>query len=122
MEAEIMGTWGWILVFVLGIAAFILTISFLFNTVVYWIAARHSEKTIRKYTRDLEKLLPGANCGQCGCKTCKEFALAVFDLEKDTDLCTMGSEEMKQKLNAKMEEFQKLLQDDAGKKKGAEDL
>ena len=110
-----MGVWGWIMIFTLGIAAFILTVSFLFNTVVYWAAARHSEKTIRKYTKELEKLLPGKNCGGCGCKTCKEYAFAVFELEKDADRCVFGSEKLTQRLNGKMEEFQKLLEKDASK-------
>ena len=121
-EDSIMGVWGWILIFVLGIAAFILSLSFLFNTVVYWVAARHSEKTIRKYTRKLEKLLPGKNCGGCGCKTCKEYALAVFDLEKDTDCCILGSKEQVALLDAKIDEFQKLLQKDTPKENKMDDL
>lgn len=116
-----MGTWGWISVFVLGIAAFLLTVSFLFNAVVYWVAARHSEKTIRKYTKELEKLLPGKNCGGCGCQTCKAYALAVFELEKNADCCVIGSEELTQRLNAKMEEFQKLLETDTPKEKNSFD-
>ena len=116
-EVCIMGVWGWILTFVLGIAAFLLGVSFLFNTVVYWVAARYSEKTIRKYTKELEKMLPGANCGGCGCKNCKEYARAVFDLEKDTDCCVKGSPEQAQLLNEKIEAFQKLIEKDTQKEK-----
>lgn len=105
-----MGVWGYILLFAVGIAAFILILSLLFSLIVAWAARLHSNKTLDKSLTALEKQLPGKNCGECGCETCAAYARAVFTCRMDTDRCTMGDPELPKRLDACMAAFEKLME------------
>lgn len=111
-----MGIWVYILILIVGVAAFILIMTVLSNLVITWAASRYSSKTLNTTIAELETLLPGKNCGACGCESCTEYAQAVFRLQKDTDCCVEGDPELSQKLNAVMDKFQKQLEDDTPKK------
>ena len=110
-----MKVWGTILIFVVCITAFILLLSAFFALSVAFFARRNSEKTLNKNLKALEKMLPGKDCGECGCATCAEYANAVFTLRKDADCCTQGGEELPGKLEALMDQFNKSLEDDTPK-------
>lgn len=112
-----MSVWGYILLFVVCATAFILTLAVLSNLAVSWFARRYADKTLDTNLAALEKLLPGKNCGACRCQTCAEYARAVFYGQMDADRCTEGAEELPQQLDACMEKFQKLLEDDPQKEK-----
>lgn len=110
-----MTVWVLILFFTVGATAFIIILATLSNLIVAWFARRHADKTLDKSLTDLERLLPGKNCGECGCKTCTEYAQAVFTYRMDTDRCKEGSEDLPQKLNIYMEQFQNSLENDTPK-------
>ena len=107
-----MGVWGYILLFSLGFAAFILILSAVFTLSVSFAARRYSDKTLHKSVAELEKLLPGKNCGECGCETCAEYARAVFNCRMDTDRCTMGDPDLPGRLDTCLKKFEKLLERD----------
>ncbi len=105
-----MNVWGYILIFVVAITALVLILSILLNLITFWFARRYSRKTIEKNLNAIKRLLPGKNCGACGCETCEEYAHAVFTCHMDTDRCAMGGEELQKQLDARMEHFQKVLE------------
>lgn len=104
-----MGVWGYILLFVAGATAFILILSVFANLIVACVARRFSQKTLNSEISELERLLPGKNCGKCGCETCAEYAKAIFACRMDTDRCTEGEADLPDKLQDSMEQFQKVL-------------
>jgi Na+-translocating ferredoxin:NAD+ oxidoreductase RNF subunit RnfB len=108
-----MGVWGYILLFSVGIALFILLLALFFGLITAFFARRFSEKSINKNLSELEKLLPGKNCGECGCVSCAEYARAVFSMSKGTDCCTRGSSQLPQQLDDRMEQFLKMMENDA---------
>lgn len=116
-----MGVWGYILLFSVGIAAFILIMALFFNLMIAFSARRFSDKSIRVNRKELERLLPGKDCGECGCASCAEYAQAVFTLRKGTDCCTQGPSQLPQQLDARMERFLKMMENDTPKDKGGPD-
>lgn len=112
-----MKVWGTLLLIAVGITAFILILSTLANLFIAWSARKYSGKTIGKSLSDLEHMLPGKNCGKCGCKTCAEYAHRVFTYEMETDRCPEASPELSQKMDVYLAEFQKKLVNDTPKKK-----
>lgn len=112
-----MNVWGYLLVGILCVTAFILLLALLYNLAMVWIAGRFSGKTIQKHLQKLEKELPGKNCGACGCESCAQYAHAVFTCRMDTDRCPEGGPDLAQKLNDHMDAFQKILDDEKETKK-----
>ena len=110
-----MNPWVYVAIAAVCATAFILLLSFVFNWLIVWFASRNSEKTLTKSVKDIEKMLPGKNCGKCGCETCAEYAMAVFTYSKETDRCMEGEEGLSQHLDAYMEAFQESLVDDTPK-------
>lgn len=105
-----MNVWGYILLFV-GIATvFILVLSVMATVGITWFAHLRSQRIIKKYLSKLEMLMPGKNCGECGCENCKAYAMDVFSCRKDTDCCTVGGNELTRQLNECMDEFQRVLE------------
>ena len=111
-----MGVWGTIGLAVVCVTAFILLLATAANLFISWSARQYSGKTLNKTLTELEQMLPGKNCGACGCATCKEYAHGVFSYKMETDRCPEGGPELPQKLDAYMEAFQKLLINDTPKK------
>lgn len=111
-----MSPWVFILINVVCIVAFILFLTFLSSLLISRIARKHSEKTMNASIRAMERMLPGKNCGACGCETCQEYAKAIFICQMDADKCPHGRDDLPQKLNAQMEKFLKSLEDDTPKR------
>jgi uncharacterized Fe-S cluster-containing protein len=55
--------------------------------------------------KEIEKLLPGYNCGECGLRSCREFAAALVDVEGLTRCPILDQERFK----GRAEEIAKLL-------------
>ena len=110
-----MNTWGYIAITAVCVTAFILLLSFGFNWLMILLAGRYSEKTLNKTVKEIEKMLPGKNCGKCGCETCAEYAMAVFTYSKETDRCAEGAEDLSRCLDAYMANFQDSLVNDTPK-------
>ena len=110
-----MNAWGYILIVSVCVTAFILLLSVVTNWLIVWFAGRYSGKILDKSVKDLEKMLPGKNCGKCGCETCSEYALAVFTYRMETDRCSQGAEDLTQRMDSYMKGFQESLVNDTPK-------
>ena len=111
-----MSPWVFILINVVCIVALILILTFLSSVLIGRSARIHSEKMMDKNIRAMEKMLPGKNCGACGCETCQEYAKAIFICKMDADKCVHGSPDLPEKLNGQMEKFLKSLEDNTPKR------
>lgn len=105
-----MRTWGTILIVVVIAAAIIILLSLLSTLLIAWFARGYSEKTLKRYIRKIQEMLPGEDCGGCGCTTCAEYAHCVFYGKADADRCVKGDSELSAKLEQCVEEFQKILE------------
>ena len=110
-----MNVWGYILIVAVCATAFILLLSVAVNWLIVLFAGRYSGKVLDNSVKDLEKMLPGKNCGKCGCETCAEYALAVFTYRMETDRCPEGAEDLSQRMDSYMKDFQESLVDDTPK-------
>lgn len=110
-----MNAWSYILIFAVGATAFILLLSVGVNWLIVWFAGRFSEKTLDKSVKNLEKMLPGKNCGKCGCETCAEYAMEVFTYSMETDRCAEGAEDLSRRMDSYMKDFQDSLVNDTPK-------
>ena len=109
-----MNPWLVIFLIALGLVCCIMAFYVILSHIVVFVAKRHVEKTFRSYTEKMEKLLPGKNCGKCGCATCHAYAdKLVRGGEDDVTLCTEGDEELADKLQAYIRELEMLAQPEA---------
>jgi len=108
-----MKVWGTILIVVVVAAALIMTLSFLATLLIARFARGYSEKVRKQYLRKIQDMLPGENCGGCGCETCAQYAHCVFYGKADTDRCVKGDLELSSKLEQCVAEFQKILEQDS---------
>jgi RnfABCDGE-type electron transport complex B subunit len=46
----------------------------------------------------VEEILPGVNCGACGCSGCRAYAQAVVEGKAEANLCSVGGEEIAQEI------------------------
>jgi Na+-translocating ferredoxin:NAD+ oxidoreductase RNF subunit RnfB len=111
-----MNPWEFILITVVCIVVFIVILAFLGSAMIGRAARKHSEKKMDANIRALEKMLPGKNCGACGCETCEEYAKAVFICSMDPDKCVHGAEDLPQRMEAQVRLFLKDLEDNTPKK------
>lgn len=106
-----MNVWQVLLIGILCVSTFIVVLAILYNLMMVWFAGCFSGKTLKKHLLEIENELPGKDCGDCGCETCKDYAYAVFTCHMDPNCCTEGGPELAEKLNAHMDEFLKVLAD-----------
>lgn len=110
-----MNAWSVLPVVIIAATVFILVLSVLSCLTVAHFASGYSRKFLKKAQQGLEKMLPGKNCGACGCKNCAEYARSVFTYQMETDRCTQAPPELSQQMDAYMENFQKSLENDTPK-------
>ena len=104
-----MNPWLIILLLALLLTGCVMIFYVILTQIILFIARRHVNKTLTQYTNRLEGMLPGKNCGKCGCETCHAYAEALaFGREQDFALCQEGGEELADKLHACIEELEKL--------------
>ena len=111
-----MNVWGYILIVAVCATIFILLLSLVTNWLIVWFAGRSSGKVLDKSVKKLEEMLPGKNCGKCGCETCAEYAMAVFTYHMETDRCTEGAADLPRQLDSYMKDFQDSLVNETPKK------
>jgi Na+-translocating ferredoxin:NAD+ oxidoreductase RNF subunit RnfB len=110
-----MGVWGYIIISAVVATAFILVLAVVTNLAISWFAERHSSRTLHKSVEGLEEMLPGKNCGKCGCESCAAYAMAVFTYRMETDRCTEGAADLPQCMDTYMKDFQDSLVNDTPK-------
>ncbi len=112
-----MDVWWTILLCIIGFTLFFLLMSVFANLLIAWSARRFSKNTLNKSLEDIEKMLPGKNCGKCGYSTCKEYAHQILYNPLEAVQCPEGSEELPEQLAKYMESFEKKLETAAPKDK-----
>lgn len=85
-------------IFALAIFGMVVVISALTGLSVAVAARFVGKKNANKYQKELRSMLPGKNCGQCGCEDCDGFAQAVLYGAAAESACPYGDEELPQKL------------------------
>ena len=109
-----MNPWLIILLAAIILVACVMGFYVILTQIILFIARRHVDKTLKKYTERAEAILPGINCGKCGCSTCHEYAKAmVHGQEEDLTRCTEGGEEVVAKLKECLGELDKLTAPEA---------
>ena len=101
----------WVLIFAVGMFIMVLIISFLIGISVAAAGRRYGDKLQRKHQKKIRDMLPGKNCGQCGCTDCDGFARAVLFGAVAENACPYGSEDLPQKLIGVVSDMQKLMED-----------
>ena len=105
-----MNPWLVIFLIALGLVCCLMVFYVILSYIVIRVAKRHAEKTFQKYTEKIEKLLPGKNCGKCGCATCHAYAESlVRNGADDFTLCKEGGEDLMEKLQECIGELEMLL-------------
>ena len=102
----------WLVIFLVALAlvACLMIFYAILSAIVISVAKRHGEKIFQQYTEEMEQLLPGKNCGKCGCANCYEYARKlVRGEEEDITLCTEGGDEVTEKLQARIDDLSQLL-------------
>ena len=101
----------WAVIFALAAVAIVVFLTLLVALCVTWAGSRYGEKLQRNYQNKILELLPGKDCGQCGCATCSGYARGVmFGVEAET-ACPYVSEETPQEMLELVKELHKLLED-----------
>ena len=102
----------WLVIFLLAVAlvAAVMVFYMILSYIVITVAKRHGEKLFQKYTAEMEQLLPGKNCGKCGCTDCHMYAeRLVRGMEYDVTLCREGGDDLPEKLNACIADLENLV-------------
>lgn len=103
--------WTYIVIFALVIFGGSILLATLYSLIVAKAATRYSDKVLDKFGKNLAKMLPGADCGQCGFKCCQDYAEAVLHTEADEDKCPYAAKEVPEKMVEQREKLQKLMED-----------
>lgn len=110
-----MGTnpWTYIGITVLVAAACIIALSALISLTMSIFSKRTVNKTVDSFLWEIESKLPGRNCGECGCESCRVFAETVLNRDLAFDKCPYGAESLPEELEACADRFWKIAEDRA---------
>lgn len=101
----------WVLIFAVATFALIMLISFLISISVAVAGRRYGDKLHSKHQKKIRDMLPGKNCGQCGCESCDAYARAVLFGAVAENACPHADEQLPEKMIAVVNEMQKLIED-----------
>lgn len=101
----------WVLIFAAAVVAMVLIISFVIALSVAVAGRRYGDKLQKKHQKKIRTLLPGKDCGQCGCENCDAFARAVLFGAVAENACPHGDEQLPEKMIAVVNDMQKLMED-----------
>lgn len=101
----------WALIFGVAVSGLIIVLSLLFGLCVSIAGRSYSEKLQRQYQNRLRQLLPGKDCGQCGCESCDVYARMVLFGVEGENACPHADADTPQKMLALVKEMQQLMED-----------
>ena len=101
----------WVLIFAAAVVGMVLLISWIIALCVAVTGHRYADKLQGKYQKQIRDLLPGKNCGQCGCESCDGFARAVLFGAASENACPYGDDKLPENMIAVVKEMQKLMED-----------
>ena len=102
--------WVYLLFGILILGGGILLLSVITSLAIAYAAGKYSDKTLAKYQKMVEEMLPGTDCGKCKKCSCAEFADAVIHTEIDEYACPYITEDTVQKILQERERLQKLME------------
>lgn len=101
----------WALIFGLAIFGLILLVCLLMGVCVAVAGRKYSDKLQGSYQERVCRLLPGKDCGQCGCETCKAYARTVIFGVGAENACPYAGEDTQQQMLALVKELQSKMED-----------
>ncbi|MBQ6839085.1 MAG: hypothetical protein IJO45_00135 [Oscillospiraceae bacterium] len=101
----------WALIFGLAVGALILLLSLLTGVCVALAGRSYGDKLQKRYQEKLRQLLPGKDCGQCGCENCDRYARGVLFGVEAENACPYAEDDTPQKMLALVKEMQLLMED-----------
>ena len=106
-----MNPWIWIAIFI--VAGFVLVnlLAFLMSLIVSAAASSYSKKFFGGYQDKIHALLPGKDCGECGCRDCADFADCLMRQELPLSKCPYADPEIEAQIDEMVEQLKKNLED-----------
>lgn len=101
----------WVLIFAAAVVAMVLIISLLIGISVAVAGRRYGDKLQSKHQKKIRDMLPGKNCGACGCENCDGFARAVLFGAVAENACPYGDEKLPENMIQVVNDMQKLMED-----------
>lgn len=101
----------WVLIFAVGMFLMVLLCSFLVAVCVAAAGRRYGDKLQKKHQQKIRDMLPGRDCGQCGCENCDGFARAVLFGAVAENACPYGQEDLPERMLQVVADMQKLMED-----------
>lgn len=101
----------WVGIFAAVSFAGVLAISGLIGISVAIAGRIVGDRNEKKFCRELRQMLPGKNCGECGCENCDAYAKAVYYGAVSESACPYGDAELPGALLACVNRLHKQLED-----------
>lgn len=102
--------WSYVFLLIALAVLVILVLSASVSLMVSFAARRYSDRIRNSYQRKITALLPGDDCGACGCPCCRDFALAVLLCGESAGLCPKIDETAGEKIADAVTELQKQIE------------
>ena len=101
----------WALIFGVVVSGIVVALSLLFAFCVALAGRSYGEKLQRQYQSKIRQLLPGKDCGGCGCENCDCYARGVLFGVESENACIHADEDTPQQLLALVKELHQLMED-----------
>ena len=103
----------WLVVLIVVVIGFvaIVSLAYLISLVVSFAADTYSKKFFGGYQKSIEDMLPGKNCGQCGCPDCAAFADCLMRQELVLSKCPYADPEKEALIDELVEKLKKEIED-----------
>ena len=111
MGAKLSNPVIWAVLFGIGIVALILLLSLFFAFCVALAGREYSDKLQKRYQKAIRELLPGKNCGDCGCETCDFYARSVLFGVEGENACPPAEDGVPQEMLFLVKQMQGLMED-----------
>ena len=102
--------WAYIGVIILIATVAILAMAALIAIVMSAVSKRTVAGTVNAFLKELTGMLPGKDCGQCGCESCNAYAHGVLNREVACDKCPYVQEGTAQALEACADRFWEIAE------------
>lgn len=101
----------YVVIFAVGIFVLVIAISLLIGISVAVAGRIVSRRNAEKYQKELRSMLPGLDCGACGCENCDAYARAVYYGAVSENACVHGDEGLRDALLECVNRLHKELED-----------
>ena len=101
--------WTYIGLIILISVGSLTILSLLASFMIALFSGRHAQKTTQAVIQKIQDRLPGTDCGECGCKTCREYAVLVLNQEVVTP-CPGCTQAVTEELEGYAQDFWKLTE------------